>query len=86
MKMTVENTGQDVDAPQGEALTEEQRFNRVAEAAYLRAAARGFAGGDPMQDWLEAEAELIRSVNAEATASKIVSQVDGVPPDTTEKE
>lgn len=30
----------------------------VATAAYLRAEARGFAGGSPEQDWFEAEAEL----------------------------
>jgi len=43
-------------------LTAEERYNRIAEAAYLRAAARGFAGGDPVQDWLEAEANLMRFV------------------------
>jgi hypothetical protein len=43
-------------------LTAEERFNRIAEAAYLRAAARGFAAGDPLQDWLEAEANLMRFV------------------------
>jgi hypothetical protein len=37
--------------------------NRIAEAAYLRAAARGFVGGDPMQDWLDAEAELMRAAD-----------------------
>lgn len=45
------------DAP----LTPEERYNRIAEAAYLRAAARRFEGGDPMQDWLDAEADLIRA-------------------------
>ena len=43
-------------------LTAEERYNRIAEEAYLRAAARGFAGGDPLQDWLEAEANLMRFV------------------------
>lgn len=47
------------DAP----LTPEERYNRIAEAAYLRAAARGFEGGDPMQDWLDAEADLMKSVS-----------------------
>jgi len=37
------------------AVTPEQRYQRIAEGAYLRAAARGFAGGDPLLDWLEAE-------------------------------
>jgi Protein of unknown function (DUF2934) len=35
---------------------------RVATAAYLRAEARGFAGGSPEQDWFEAEAELNRQL------------------------
>lgn len=39
--------------------------NRIAESAYLRAAARGFAGGDQLQDWLDAEAELMRSASGD---------------------
>lgn len=34
---------------------------RVAEAAYFRAERRGFTGGSPEQDWLEAEEELRRT-------------------------
>jgi len=30
----------------------------VALAAYFRAEQRGFVNGDPLQDWLEAEAEV----------------------------
>ena len=30
----------------------------IAEAAYLRAAARGFAPGHELEDWLAAEAEV----------------------------
>jgi hypothetical protein len=30
----------------------------IAEAAYFRAEARGFEGGDSVRDWLEAEAEV----------------------------
>ena len=30
----------------------------IEEAAYFRAEARGFAGGDPVADWLAAEAEI----------------------------
>jgi hypothetical protein len=30
----------------------------VSRAAYFRAERRGFANGSPIQDWLEAEAEL----------------------------
>jgi hypothetical protein len=43
----------------------EERYNRIAEAAYLRAAARGFVGGDPMQDWLDAEADLMKSATVD---------------------
>lgn len=31
---------------------------RVAEAAYFLAEHRGFKGGDPVQDWLAAEAQI----------------------------
>lgn len=41
-------------APVGAA----ERCRLIAEAAYLRAERRGFSGGDPQQDWLEAEAEV----------------------------
>jgi len=30
----------------------------ISEAAYYRAEGRGFQGGDPEQDWLDAEAEV----------------------------
>lgn len=36
----------------------EQRHHMIEEAAYYRAERRGFTGGDPMSDWLEAEAEI----------------------------
>lgn len=34
----------------------------VAEAAYYRALARGFQGGDPVDDWLMAEQEISRAL------------------------
>lgn len=34
------------------------REQMIAQAAYLRAEKRGFQGGDPVADWLEAEAEV----------------------------
>lgn len=40
--------------------TERERRVRIAELAYQRAAARGFQGGDPVNDWLEAEREINR--------------------------
>ncbi len=39
-------------------VTEEQRRRMIADAAYFRAQRRGFDGGDPVADWLEAEAEI----------------------------
>jgi len=41
-------------------VSAEERQRLIAEAAYLRAAARGFEGGDPVQDWLAAEREIAR--------------------------
>jgi len=40
------------------AVTPEERRRIIAEAAYYRAEQRRFIGGDPLQDWLEAEAEV----------------------------
>ena len=37
---------------------QEGRHRMIAEAAYYRAEARGFREGDPVQDWLAAEAEI----------------------------
>jgi Protein of unknown function (DUF2934) len=37
--------------------TAEQRLHMIAEAAYYLAEQRGFQGGDPARDWLQAEAE-----------------------------
>jgi hypothetical protein len=40
------------------AVGPEERYHRVAEAAYLRAEYRGFLPGCELRDWLEAEAEV----------------------------
>lgn len=39
-------------------ITPEQREQMIAEAAYFRYERRGFQGGDPQRDWLEAEVEI----------------------------
>jgi hypothetical protein len=39
-------------------ISPEQRDRMIAEAAYFRAERRGFQGGDPLDDWLQAEAEI----------------------------
>ena len=38
--------------------TAEQIAAMIAEAAYYKAEQRGFAGGNPEQDWWEAEREI----------------------------
>lgn len=40
------------------SVTGEQRKRMIREAAYFRAARRGFAPGDEMADWLAAESEV----------------------------
>jgi hypothetical protein len=39
-------------------VTNRQRQQMIAEAAYFRAQCRGFNGGDAVRDWCEAEAEV----------------------------
>jgi len=52
------------------AISQEERHQMIAEAAYYRAEQRGFFGGDPLRDWLEAEAEVISRL------SEVVLRVD----------
>lgn len=50
------------------AVSEDARRAMVAQAAYLRAERRGFVGGDEVEDWLAAEAEvdaLLRAGNGD---------------------
>jgi len=42
----------------GGAVDVNARRRLIEECAYLRAERRGFVGGDPQQDWLEAEMEI----------------------------
>lgn len=42
-----------------DAAEAEERRAKIAEAAYFRAERRGFVGGDPVEDWLEAEKETL---------------------------
>lgn len=53
--------------PRAELSDANARHRRIEEAAYLRAATRGFADGDPVEDWLLAEAEVSA---AEAAAKR----------------
>ena len=40
------------------SVSADQRHALIAESAYLRAAARGFRGGDAVADWLASEREV----------------------------
>lgn len=44
-------------------INPEERYRMIAVAAYYRAEKRGFIGGDPSQDWVEAEAEVNQLIN-----------------------
>ena len=46
------------DAPKQLVMTPEERYRMIAVIAYYRAEKRGFIGGDPAQDWVDAEAEV----------------------------
>ena len=48
----------------GPALNAEERNRLVAQAAYFRAEKRGFAPGCELQDWVEAEAEVLRLIGS----------------------
>ena len=41
-----------------ETTTADQRQSMIQTAAYLRAEKRGFQGGNPVQDWVDAEHEI----------------------------
>jgi hypothetical protein len=42
----------------GRAVDVDARRRLIEQCAYLRAERRGFVGGDPHQDWLDAEMEV----------------------------
>jgi hypothetical protein len=46
----------------GPTISAEERERFVAQAAYFRAEKRGFAPGCELQDWVEAEAEVLRLI------------------------
>jgi len=50
------------------------RHQRIAERAYLRAERRGFAGGDPVADWIDAE----REVDAELDGGAHIGLIDRI--------
>jgi hypothetical protein len=46
----------------GPGISAQEREVLVARAAYFRAEKRGFAPGSELQDWVEAEAEVLRLI------------------------
>jgi hypothetical protein len=44
--------------PEGSVWVPEEREYMISEAAYYRAERRGFAPGNEMEDWLQAETEV----------------------------
>ena len=60
LKNRIEVSGRPVISIQGQggAVDVDARRRLVAEQAYLIAERRGFTGGSPEQDWLEAEREI----------------------------
>ena len=51
----------------------DRRQSMIAEAAYYRAERRGFCGNadDPLNDWLEAEAEIERALGVQPESSSL---------------
>jgi|WetSurMetagenome_2_1015567.scaffolds.fasta_scaffold1516920_1 hypothetical protein len=56
------------------AISPELRQHMIRDAAYYRAERRGFTGGDPMQDWVEAEAEINRMLGGSPSSGRKKSQ------------
>ena len=54
-------------------LSAAERRHMIAEAAYFRAKARGFTGGDPAADWLAAESDIERQLNGHGSESWLKS-------------
>ena len=48
----------------------EELYRMIREAAYLKAEARNFAPGVELNDWLEAEKEVMERLNGRPAAQK----------------
>jgi len=57
-----------LDAPSSKPakLSPEEVYRLIQESAYFKAKARGFAPGNEVQDWIEAEAEVRRRLEGRA--------------------
>jgi hypothetical protein len=59
-------------------VTPEERHRMIAETAYFLAQERGFTGGDPVSDWIEAERRVDQQLWALATARVVERLESGV--------
>lgn len=55
-----------------------QRRQMIAEAAYFRAERRGFDAGDPVEDWMAAEAEVDARLEAMSGDDLLTRLEDGL--------
>ena len=60
---------------QASAVTPEQRYQMIAEAAYFHAERRHFLGGEPAQDWQAAEAEIDRILQHPSKTGRSPKQI-----------
>jgi hypothetical protein len=51
-------------------VTAAERERMIREAAYFRAAQRGFTGGDPLGDWLDAESDIDAQLSPQRARAK----------------
>jgi hypothetical protein len=63
LKTRIESRGQ---SEHGTSIDAERRQHMIAEEAYLIAERRGFEGGDPAQDWRDAEIAVNNHLMQEA--------------------
>ncbi|MDH5649010.1 MAG: DUF2934 domain-containing protein [Gammaproteobacteria bacterium] len=63
--MAIQKTRTPTTSNVSQSSSQEQLRRMIAEAAYFRAQARGFNGGDPVEDWLAAEQEVAKKIKKE---------------------
>jgi hypothetical protein len=67
LKTRIESRGT---AEHGTSIDAEQRQQMIAEEAYLIAERRGFQGGNPGQDWIDAEMAVNNRLMQESSIAK----------------
>ena len=59
-------------------ISAKERYQMIAEAAYFRAEKRGFTGGSIEEDWIEAEAEIDKLLQAGETGKQSASTAEEI--------